>query len=260
MTILPLDASQPNIAYSIWEEPVPGQYYALGVDPAGPGDSGANTAARMWCDRPRRLVAEAVGNASEEVWATELEKFGCYYTPEYPAWIAIEVFSYGRVMLSLLQTGNKLYGVNQYPHIYHEPALTDLRDGIHRPGPAAGWGAGGGQARLKRSGYLFPAAKEALQYARDNPHAMPDATGVLEYRNTKYIDGRPDPAPGEKIDRVVADGLAWLVFKQDIFAGMYPGEQQPVKNENMWYVDKDKIMFNPLGKGQRDEKESYWFK
>lgn len=254
------DSSQPNILYQIWTEPVIGSYYAIGCDPAGSADTGANTAVRVWCDKPRQLVAEAVGNASEEVWAAEIDKLGRFYTPSYPAWIAIEIFTYGRIMLSILQTGNELYNVKQYPHIYHEPSVADLKSGIHRPSGVAGWWAGGGATRNKRSGYLFPAAQEALQFARDHIGTIPDTAGIMEYFNTKWIDGRPDPAPGEKIDRVIADGLAWLVFKQNIFSGMYPEEQQPQQKPYDWYIENNQIMFNPLGEPFKRQKKGRWFK
>jgi len=247
--IVPKTVANPNITYNIWEYPKDGCYYSLGLDPSGEHDTATSqTAARVWCDRPRRLVAEAVGNATEPIWAKEIDKLGRMYTPGHPAKVAIEIFVYGREILSFLLSGNKTYGINLYPHIYKEPRWDDLKAGKHKPSGAYGWGSGGGNAKQKRGGILFPTAREALRYSRDNPEAMPDAEGLMEYMNTVIIDGRPDAAPGQMIDRVVADGLAWLVFAQKPFDYLYPVGREEAPNPFKEYIEDGKIYHNPDGR------------
>jgi len=275
LKLSPKSLSQPNITFRFWEYPKDDCFYFIGFDCAGESDTGANSAARVWKDRPFQLVAEAVGNAKEEVWAKELDKLGRYYAgtvirdgirQTYPAWIAIEIFSYGGTVLSMLLNGSDLYGISQYPHIYKMPDTENLRNNIHRPGKKFGWWAGGGDSRFKRSGVLFPCGREVFELANDDENVLPDATGVIEYTNTKQYEGRPDPAPGERIDRVVADCLARLAKKQNLYDGLYPKDVQQRKQEYDFYVDEDeddgkqKIFFNPLGKPYNSKKKEGWFK
>lgn len=269
MKIVQKDYAQPHIVYSFMELPTEGNFWIIGFDCAGEADTGANSAARVWCDRPFKLVAEAVGNAKEEVWAAELNKLGRFYSgtvtrngkrESYPAWIVIEIFSYGGTVLSMLLNGSETYNIAQYPNIYKMPDSENLRNNVHRPGKKFGWWAGGGDTRFKRSGVLFPGGREILEIARDNPDTLPDAAGIIEYTNTKQFDGRPDPAPGERIDRVVADCLARMAKKQGLYDGFYPDEQLPSQNEHDFYVEDGKIMFNPLGKPVGSKKQKGWFR
>ena len=269
MKLVPKNYSQPSIVYNVWEHPLPENFYLIGMDVAGESDTGANSVARVWRDSPFKLVAEAVGNAKEEVWAKELYKLGWYYSgtvmrngkqEPYPAWIAIEIFSYGGTVLSMLLNGSELYGVQQYYHIYKMPDTENLHNNIHKPGQKFGWWAGGGDARFKRSGVLFPAGREILELANDNPDVLPDASGIMEYMATKQYEGRPDPAPGDRIDRVVADCLARLAKKQGLCEGLYPKDSTPKKHNLDFYIEDNKIMFNPLGQPYRSRKKRRWFK
>lgn len=269
MKLVPKSHEQSNITYRIWEYPTAGNFFFIGADIAGEDDTGANSAVRVWRDRPFKLVAEAIGNAKEEVLAKELHKLGWYYSgtvmrngnPEpYPAWIAIEIFSYGGTVLSMLLNGSELYGVKPYPHIYKMPDTDNLHNNIHRPGQKFGWWSGGGDSRFKRSGVLFPAGREIFELANDNPGVLPDANGIMEYMATKQYEGRPDPAPGERIDRVVADCLARLCKKQGLCEGLYPKDTMPKKHNLDFWVEDDKIMFNPLGQPYRSRKKKRWFK
>jgi len=277
MKLSPKSLAQPNITYRIWEYPKDDCFYFIGLDVAGPEDTGANSAARVWKDRPFSLVAEAVGNAPEEVIAKEVYKLGNYYCGyviendkrvAYPAWIAIEIFSYGGVVLSMLLQGSKTYNMEPYgPRIYKMPDMENLRNNIHRPGKQFGWWAGGGNAHFKRSSVLFPSGREIFVLASNDEDVLPDANGIIEYMNTKqYEKGRPDPAPGARIDRVVADCLARLAKRQNLYDGLYPKDIQQRKQEYDFYVDEDeedgkhKIFFNPLGKPYNSKKKEGWFR
>lgn len=240
---------KPSIRYRIWEHPVDGCYYAIGKDPAGPGEKGSQGAARVWKDRPRALVAEAVGVASEEVWASELYKLGRYYNDAH---IDIEVFRYGGTMLTLLLTGSDVYDIEPYPSIYRSPSTADLQAGIHRPTGAYGW-----RADTLRRPIMLSFARRALQYACENPGSMPDALGLREYYNVVWINGSPRAAPGERDDRVIADALAWLIFEQNPFS--YEKEQATELKKPMFYVEDDKIMFNPRAKPKKKQTEGRLF-
>ena len=240
---------KPNIRYRIWEHPQAGCFYAIGVDPAGAGEKGSQTAMRCWKDNQRILVAEACGNAIEEVWAVEADKLGRYYNNAY---INIEIFRYGRTILSNLLSGSTAYGITSYPSIYRGPGTADLQAGIHRPSGAHGWGADA----LRRP-IMFSFARKALKWAIEHDGSMVDALALREYYNVIWVDGKPRAAPGERDDRVVADALAWLVFEQDLF--VYPTDPKEQRKDKMFYVENGQIIFNPRAKPPKKEGERRLF-
>ncbi len=210
--------NHPNIHFKIWHEPEPGLFYAIGLDPAGENELGHPAVMQVWCDRPRRLCLEVRGHASEEEWAHQLYYIGKWYNWAY---LNAEVYRYGRQIRGYLIYGNASYGIpsdRSYPNLYIMPTIGDLRAGRHHPSGKRFFY----EATSATRKYLFDAIKEAVSELADSDehNPVPDVSFIddeLDNLIINFRNNRDEAAPGATDDRIIAMGLAWLIFKQEPF-------------------------------------------
>ncbi len=251
----------PNIHFKIWRLPEPNLFYAIGLDPAGENELGHSSVMQVWCDMPRVLCLEARGHASEEEWAHHMYYIGRWYNWAY---LNAEVYRYGRQIRGYLLYGNASYGIptdKSYPNLYIMPAIADLRAGRHYPSGKRFFFESTSVTRK----YLFDTIKEAIAWLADSDekNPIPDTdfiTDELDNLIINFRNSRDEAAPGATDDRIIAMGLAWLIFKQEPFDYNSPKEveQQSVGineqgqffinaekayEESQWQVNQDKVIY-----------------
>ena len=230
--------------FKIWQHPQEGMNYMIGVDPSSGGAD--PSCCRVWSDNPKMLVAELRGWVSEDQLAHELSNLCKYYGKNtgdkrlQNVMVAIEV-NQGRLTLSAMQHGNTELGVTEpLPRIYYRPKPTHLSRGLHFPSDQPGF-----QTTPASRSFLLSSAQNAIIYASVSDNVvMPDISGFQEdYNWFIWQNGKPQAKTGYHDDRVIADGLAWLGFRQNIWKDDTPETQD---SEQVPFEAKDNsILFNP---------------
>ena len=263
MNQLPILTHQnhPNIRFRIWREPEPTLHYAIGLDPAGENELGHPGVMQVWCDRPRMLCLEVRGNVSEEEWAHQMYYVGRWYNWAY---LNAEVYALGRLIRGYLLYGNASYGIptdRSYPNLYVMPTIGDMRAGRHFPSGKRFFYESTSATRK----FLFDVIKEAVAELADGDekNPIPDTdfiTDELDNLIINFRNSRDEAAPGATDDRIIAMGLAWLIFKQEPFNySILNQDRQPKEGidgqgkffinvertyeDSRWDVNKDKVIY-----------------
>lgn len=243
MKFAPVDSNSKSFRYRIWEQPDPYSNYAIGIDPSSGGDD--PSCIRVWSDEPRKLVAEGRGWIHEDRLPAEIIKLCRYYgtggeQKRYPNIIANIETNQGRLTLAALQYGNTELGVlPPLPRLYRRPQTKLLAKGMHYPSDVPGW-----QTSSANRQFLLACCQELMIHAEQNEEVIiPDADGLAQdYYNFIWKDGKAQARKKCHDDRVIADGLAWLVFKQ--VPWKYIEETEAIDHESVFVAKNNTFGFN----------------
>tara|TARA_B100000929_G_scaffold290488_1_gene284282 strand:+ start:315 stop:2018 length:1704 start_codon:yes stop_codon:yes gene_type:complete len=228
-----------QFTFRIWNEPDPLQNYVIGIDPSSGRED--PSCVRVWAEQPRHLVAEGRGWISEDKLPHEIMKLVKYYgynteNKRYNNIVCNVETNQGRLTLSALQYGNTELGVKgTLPRLYYRPKPNFLGKGIHYPSDIPGW-----QTTSSNRSTLLSQAQSVLAYASTNTdiNVIPDEVGLKEdYYWFVWENGKAQAKKGYHDDRVIADSLAWLGFRQNLWrhpvdVGEEPIEAQPFQSDH----------------------------
>lgn len=230
----------------VWEYPDEYANYSIGIDPSSGGVD--PSVIRIWCDEPRQLVAEGRGWLSEDMLPRELSNICHWYgrpnegRKRYPNVMVVIETNQGRLTLASMQYGNTELGVTEpLPMIYFRPKPAELSRGRHFPGDQPGF-----QTTSSSRGHLLSAAQEMLIYAARSENEVMACENTLDddYYWFVWDNGKPQAKRGFHDDRVIADGLAWLGFKQRPFKEEF--YQEEVEQESVFIAKDNTFAFNPF--------------
>jgi len=219
LEFVPLSYESREARLRLWQDLDPELNYVLGVDPSNGGDD--PSVVRIWSDNPRMLVGELRGWIPEDQLPGEIIRIAHRLsnnmdggrTPNVMA--AVEANS-GRLTLSALQHGNTELGVMKpLPRLYFRPKPAMLARGSHYPSDQLGW-----HTTPSNRGHLLAAVTDMLVFAGNQAErtVFPDQEGLREdYYWFIWEKGKPQARQGKHDDRVIADGLAWLAFRQKMW-------------------------------------------
>ena len=220
--------------------------YMFGIDPSSGGDD--PSVIRVWSDSPRTLVAELRGWMAEEQLPRQIIKLAHWYMDGLRGRrirniaVVIEV-NQGRLTLSAMQHGNTELGVKEpLPLIYHRPKPSYLNRGLHFPSDQPGF-----MPSSSNRGFILSCSQNMLATALNSDHIMmPDASALSgDYYWFVWNNGKPQSYKGHHDDRVIADGLAWLGFKQHMFKDEIEDEGNVAK-ESAFSSNGSFIGFDPV--------------
>ena len=230
----------------VWLEPEKGVNYMFGIDPSSGGDD--PSVIRVWSDSPRTLVAELRGWMAEERLPREIIKLAHWYMDGLKGRrirnvaVVIEV-NQGRLTLSAMQHGNTELGVKDpLPLIYHRPKPSYLNRGLHFPSDQPGF-----MTSSANRGFILSCAQNMLATSLNSEQIMmPDANSLTDdYYWFVWNNGKPQAHKGHHDDRVIADGLAWLGFKQHIFKDQIE-EEENILTDSPFSSNGSNIGFDPF--------------
>jgi len=220
--------------------------YVIGIDPSSGGVD--PSCCRVWSDRPRMLVAELRGWVSEDSMVSEMIRLCHFYGTDMSAKrlqnvLAVIEVNQGRLTLSAMQHGNTELNVNApLPRIYHRPKPAYLSRGLHFPSDQPGF-----QTSPASRNFLLSAAQSAIVYASvSNEVVFPDIAGLQnDYHWFIWQNGKPQARRGYHDDRVIADGLAWLGFKMNLWKEDVTKDFIEKDEEPFAMAGDNGIQFNP---------------
>lgn len=233
----------------IWQHPIKKQLeyrptYYMSVD-ASTGKKGSDyTAVYVKRGDTHQIVASLHGFIDEVELAYQIWLLGHYYCDinYMPTMVVIETVSIGRATLQTLNTGlsTQSLSFSAYPYnqIYREPAIADLKMGIHAPSDSQGYFTGPGKRDfLVQEIRLF--ISEAYRQLQDGVVLIPDM-GFLEEAENFITDktGKQTAAHGANDDRLMASGLCEMAIKQGNFViPVFPDMTYRKPDKSIWNVD-----------------------